>query len=392
MCAMQRNYSISARAGTEHPSTSVGDDWKIVHTQPTDLTIYAVLSTLATDRRAALQEQHGLKSVARLQGAEEGFFNVRRDLEYGGLCASRLAACYLAHAAQDPGAEPLPPNEFDRQMTGVWHLEGGRAILHRTPHKFASFAFGPKWLALTLPNGPDRTIWPHYASYLGLIDNEAPTQKQAEYIRLSPPPHDDGLWVVGRLNRCNGKIQHDFAFISPEANVTIYVERLRYEKGHHPRTRETGIIGHEYDIGSNHRTLFGRFGSLEIQGTGGEETTHELATDWLNVGNRIGYVMKRFPKSQNIIRYHDLAGGSGRVPKLQEWFSLVGNVSKSDAREQWTCIVTYPNQSAREMATLAEDVQFRVHEDAATVTIPSECGPVLDAIHVDLRDCCVRNE
>lgn len=362
-----------------------GNDWKIVHTQPTDLPIYAVLSILTNDPRAALLEERGLERVTRLQKAEDGFFNVRRDLEYGGLCASRLVACYLARTAHGPGATPLPPDEFDRQMTGVWHLEGGRAILHRTPGKFASFAFGPKWLALTLPGGPDRTVWPHYASYLGLIDGEAPTEKQAVEIHFSPPSYGDSFWVIGRLNRCSGKVRHDFAFISPAADVTIYVERLRYQDGFRPDTRETGIIGHEYDISSNHRTLFGRFGSLQIQGTGGEAKTHELATDWLNVGNRIGYVIKRLPDMKNVVRYHDITNGTGRVPKLQEWFSLIGdaNIGSSSGDDQWACLVTYPNRSAEETERLAETVRFQADANTAVVSFRSEADPESTTLRVD---------
>jgi hypothetical protein len=347
---------------------------------------------VAGDRRAALQEQRGLEGVARLQVAEGGFFNVRRDLEYGGLCATRLAACYLAHGAGGAGAEPLPPDQFDRQMTGVWHLEGGRAILHRTPGKFASFAFGPKWLALTLPAGPDRTVWPHYASYLGLIDGEAPTENQADRIRFSPPPYDNGFWAVGRLNRCRGKAQHDFALISPATDVTIYVERLRYHEGFHARTRESGIVGHEYEVGSNVRTLFGRFGAVEVEGTGGEEKIHEWVTDWLNVGNRIGYAVKRFPEAQNVVRYHDFAGGTGRVPKLQEWFSLIGdaNGQAMPDGEQWACLVTFPNRSAEETRVLAEGVLFQTNGEAATVSVSlgTTAGPT--TYHVDFSEGITR--
>lgn len=371
-----------------------GNDWKIVHTQPTDLPIYAVLSIVADDRRAALQEERGLHWVERLQSAEDGFFNVRRDLEYGGLCASRLAACYLAHAAHGAGTEPLLPDQFDRQMTGVWHLEGGQAILHRSADKLASFAFGPKWLALTLPSGADRSVWPHYASYLGLIDGEAPTEKQAERIRLSPPPYDDGFWAVGRLNRCGGKVQHDFAFISPAASVTIYVERLRYQEGLLTSLRETGIIGHEYDVGSNRRTLFGQFGSLEVQGIGGEEKIHELATNWLNVGNRIGYVVRRFPESQNVVRYHDSTGGSGRVPKLQEWFSLIGDTSEETmpTGERWASVVTYPNRLAEDTGRLAKRVQFQIEAGRAAISTPFDMDGKSTTVHVDLGTGNVRLE
>lgn len=370
-----------------------GNDWKIVHTQPTDLPIYAILSIVAGERLAALQEQRGLAWLERLQEAEDGFFNVRRDLEYGGLCATRLVACYMAHATCGAGAEPVLPEAFDKQISGVWRLDGGRAVLHRSKDKFASFAFGPKWLALTLPSGPDRAVWPHYASYLGLIDGEAPTEKRAERIQLSPPPYDDGFWVVGRLNRCDGMVQYDFAFASPNNDVTLYVERIRCRGGFHATTCETGIVGHEYDIGSNSRTLFGRFGSLEVQGSGGTERTHELATDWLNVGNRIGYVVKRFPDSQNVVRYHDLTQGSGRVPKLQEWFSLIGSADATlSASERWACVVTYPNRCSDAMKALAEETRFERIGDGVRVSAASGRMSESTTFRVDFSNATVVNE
>ena len=365
-----------------------GNDWKLVHTQPTDLPIYAVQSILSGDRRAALQERRGLDRVARLQAAEDGFFGVRRDLEYGGLCASRLIVCTLAHAANGTGAEPLLPDEFDRQMTSVRRLPGGRAVLHRTPDKFASFAFGPKWMALTVPAGADRAVWPHYASYLGVIDGEAPSKRQAERIRLSPPSRQDAFWAAGRLQRCDGKVEHDFAFVSPATSLTVYVERLRYPNDFRPRRRETGIVGHEYEIGSNRRNVFGRFGSLELQGYGGEQKTHELPTDWLQVGDRIGYVVKRFPETPNVVRYHDTKGGNGRVPKLQEWFSLIGDADECSGKveEQWACIVTIPNPTEQETGRCAGAVKFEVVGAKARVELPQRGETETPVIHVDFAD------
>ncbi len=364
-----------------------GNDWKTIYSQPTDLPIYAFLSMMADDRRAALLEQQALEMVARLQASEDGYFNVRRDIEYGGLCATRLAACYLGHAAAGAGAEPLPIDEFDRETTGVWRLDEGRAILHRTPAKFASFAFGPKWLALTMPSGPDRAIWPHYASYLGVINGEAPTPQQAASIRLSPPDHDTGFWAVGQLERCKKKVRQDFAFVSPAGDVTIYVQRLRFSDGAGPYSCETGVIGHEYMVGSNRRTLFGRFGSLEVEGVGGSKQTHELASDWLNLGGRIGYVVKRFPESANVVRYHDLAKGTGRVPKLQEWLSLIGDPNDTipGPEPKWACVVTYPNRSAKETAALAGSVTFKASGDCATVVVPCGSGGDRTTIGVDFE-------
>ena len=60
------------------------------------------------------------------------------------------------------------------------------------------------------------------------------------------------------------------------------------------------------------------------------------------------------------MEYHDFAGATGRVPKLQEWFSLVADVPAE--AEEWVCIVTFPNQSASATKRRAESVSFRVDE------------------------------
>ena len=79
------------------PISFGGNDWKIVHTQCTDIVIHSLLSLLRGDAVAAHLEQVSLATLRAIQQEEGGFYNVRRDLEYGGFCATRLMACYLAH-------------------------------------------------------------------------------------------------------------------------------------------------------------------------------------------------------------------------------------------------------------------------------------------------------
>jgi hypothetical protein len=223
-----------------------GNDWKIFHSQPTDLVIYALLCTTEGDRRAAWVEQTGLPWVGRMQKAEDGYFNVRRDLEYGGLCATRLLACYLAHAVVGPGAQPLSDDQFHRAASGVRLLPAGKAIVHRTPTKFASLAWRRKRLALSLPTGGNWVVWPHFASHLGLLEGEAPSESRARLVRIRQELMPEGFWGVGQLSRLKGRVRHDFAFVSPPSDVTFYFERIRAAPDFRYTERETGIVGHEY--------------------------------------------------------------------------------------------------------------------------------------------------
>jgi hypothetical protein len=376
-------YRCSAWDGA--PVFFGGNDWKTFHSQPIDLVIYALLAMAAGDRRAAYLEQTGLTWLRRMQQSESGYFNVRRDLEYGGACATRLLACYLAHAALGAGAEPLSAEEFDRSASGVRLLPAGKAIVHRTPTKFASLAWGRKRMALSFPRDGNWIVWPHFASYLSLVGGEAPSEDRARLVRISHRLMADGFWGVGRLSRLKGRAQHDFAFVSPPADVTFYFERIRAAPDFRYTERETGIVGHEYELGTNHREIHGRFGSVQVEGVGSQSGIREMATDWLNLGDRVGYVVRRLPDTENVVRYHDQSRGSGRVPKLQEWLSLVSGVaSKGTAAadadgkatsDQWACIVTYLNQTAEETRRSSREISFRVDSDVAICGAPIGADP-----------------
>jgi hypothetical protein len=379
---------LACSAWDGSPVYFAGNDWKIYHSQATDIVIYAVMGILADDRRASYLEEIALDWLRQMQQTEGGYYNVRRDIEYGGLCATRLIACYLAHAASDEWTLPLAEIGFDRGQTGVKHLPHGKAILHRTPTKFASFTWGPKRMALALPKNGNWVVWPHYASYLGLINGKEPSIRDARVVQLNRSIGADRFTVTGTLKRIDGQVAHDVSFASLPNDVTVYVERLTSEKGFRFTSRQTGIIGHEYDVGTNERTLHGRFGSLQVVGVGGEAKVHEWHTDWLNLGDRVGYVVRRVEGHDNIVRYHDLAKGSGRVPKLQEWFSLIGDRDPASLANQgdWACVVTFLNQPATETAEWVRRVDFRVDGDAAICRVGD------NLVSVDFSDTGTRIE
>ena len=358
-----------------------GNDWKIFHSQATDVVLYAMVNLLTGDARAAYVEQTALDWLRRIQQHENGYYNVRRDLEYGGFCATRLISCYLAHAALGEGAKPLSADEFDRRVSGVRHLGHGRAILHRTPTKFVSFSWGPKRMALALPQQGNWVIWPHFASYLGIIHGKDASERNAKLTVLHPDIGDHCFAVAGTLTRFDGQVTQQFAYASLEKDVTVYVERLTIADGFRLTARETGVVGHEYALGTNTRELRGSFGKMQVVSLGGRANVHELNSDWLNVGNRVGYVVRRTPGRENLIRYHDLTKGRGRVPKLLEWFSLIGDRAPGAWASQgdWACVVTFLNQPSAVTADWARRVQFEVEGDVATCRIGG------DVVRVDFE-------
>ncbi|MFV1968284.1 MAG: hypothetical protein ACC628_22905 [Pirellulaceae bacterium] len=376
---------LACSAWDGSPVYFAGNDWKICHSQATDVVIYAVMGILADDRRAAFLEETALDWLRQIQRAESGYYNVRRDLEYGGLCATRLITCYVTHAASDEAASPMDELEFDRRQNGVKYLPDAKAILQRTPTKFASFTWGPKRMALALPKNGNWVVWPHFASYLGRINGREPSQRDADMAKLNHRIGSDRFAVTGTLRRIDGHVAHDFSFASLPNDMTVYVERLTSEKDFRIVSRQTGIIGHEYDIGTNERTLYGRFGARRLVGVGGEAKVHEWHTDWLNLGDRVGYVVCRAEGHDNIVRYHDLTKGSGRVPKLQEWFSLIGDRGPV-ALADWACVVTFLNQPAAETAEWVRRVDFRVDGHAATCRVGDY------SVNIDFKDTVTRIE
>jgi hypothetical protein len=90
-----------------------------------------------------------------------------------------------------------------------------------------------------------------------------------------------------------------------------------------------------------------------------------METDWLNIDDRVGYVVKRLPDIPNVMRYHDDTRGQGRVPKLQEWISLVGERDRRThgRHPQWACVVTSLNEPRQRTAEEARRVQFTADGD-----------------------------
>jgi len=350
-----------------------GTDWKIYHEHCSEIVLYTMLSLQTADRRAAFLEATALAWLTRQQQAEGGYYNVRRDLEYGGLCATRLIVCCLAHGLIGPPPEPITAADFDGLATGTRHLSAGRTVVHRTAGKFASFTWAQKRMALALPRDGTWVIWPHFASYLGIFDGQDSSHRNARLENIDVDVQPDGFRISGALLRCKGQLIQDFCFASPPGDYTVYIERLQTEKDFRPPSRETGVIGLEYPLGSNHRVLAGPWGTVKTTGYGGQARVHALHGNWLNIDNQVGYVVLRSGGRGNVIRYHDESQGFGRVPQLQEWISLVGEPdAEPPANPRWDCVVTFLNQTAKDTERWATRVQFSVQDRQAQCTIGEE--------------------
>jgi len=218
-------------------------------------------------------------------------------------CDASVPGCRAHAKKRKPTPAPLP------------FLKYGQAILHRTPSKFVSFAWGSKRMALALPREGNWVAWPHYASYLGLIDGKDGSRRSKTTLTgLQYTIEPTRFSVMGTLHRLKDKVTQDFAIVSLEKDVAVYIERLRAKPGFQPKSRETGVIGHEYPLESNRRTLYGQFGQREVVGVGNEKRVHLLESDWLNLGGKVvtSFVVATVTKTSYVITTRRRPSGACR--------------------------------------------------------------------------------
>ncbi|WP_425395380.1 hypothetical protein [Aeoliella sp.] len=346
-----------------------GNDWRLYETQCSDVILYNMLARTVGNREAAYLERVALDSIAERQQVEDGFYNGRRDLEYGGLCATRLIGCYLTHATATSGLEVASEDEFEQFASGVRHLTAAKSVVHRTPSKFASFSWAQQRMALTLPK-KDTVVWPHYHSNLGVIDNRGASQRHSKLRHLELDQQENSFRVTGSLDRADDKVVQDFYFASPAADYTVYVERIRIAEGHTVNRRWTGLIGVQPSLGDEAVSIQTADGEFKLLSKGGEKQSHRFVSDWLNVGGSIGYVVKRSTTTPNEILVQDKIEFDARRPHLQEWVSLVANDEPlAGPTEDWACVVALPNSDAAQTRKARNQVRFEVHGDTATVTV-----------------------
>ena len=350
-----------------------GNDWRIYETQCSDILIYAALRQLTGDRQAAYLEDVALEHLLRRQQAEGGYYNGRRDLEYGGMCATRLISCYAMHVLNDTLTPSGTEQQFGAVANGVTRLEAARSVLHRTPDKFASFTWAQKRMALAIPSDESSVVWPHFTSYTGVINAEHSSDRYCQLRNLAVSTGDNEFSVYGTLVRCKGTLFHDFFYASPPGALTVYAERLRPQNGFQLQYRKTGIVGLDYAIGSNQRTLFGDFGSVTATGFDSPKQTIPLKSRWLNIDNRIGYVVCRSDDRDNLMLYHAKNQIDPRRPHLQESIALVSEDSNNRVLENhWACVVTFLNQTANQTRSLAEKVQLSIDGTTAKLQLGGE--------------------
>jgi len=341
------------------------NDWRVIHTQATDIISYAVISLLNDDAAAAYLENVAIDYLLSLQQQNKGYLNFRRDLEWSGFAATRLINAWLLHAILGAGSTPLLEAEFDSLYNNVTYFPYGNTVIHRTSTKFASFSWNAYFLALSLNKNGSWQNWPRESSYIGLINGSEAGRKEATIESIHPEINDDGFTITGKFKRNAKEISliQDVSFTSLHGDITVYIERLTKLSGS-ITSRETGLVGHEFELGEPERILYTDEGTTIVSIDGNESM--KMHSNWLNIGDKTGYVVCR-KGMENIMTYHH----STERNRNCDYINLIGEGS-SEWKNDWACVVTFLNQDQAETATWAENIAFEVDGNSATCKIGNQ--------------------
>jgi hypothetical protein len=129
-------------------------------------------------------------------------------------------------------------------------------------------------------------------------------------------------------------------------------------------SRETGLVGHEFELGEQARILYTDEGTTlaSINGNG----SINMHSNWLNIGGKIGYVVCR-SGVENMMTYHH----STERNRSCDYINLIGENSP-DWKNDWACVVTFLNQVQSETATWADNIVFKVEGNSATCQIGNQ--------------------
>jgi len=341
------------------------NDWRIIHSQAVDVLSYAAFSLLRDDKASGYLEDVAVDYVLSLQRTNNGYFNFRRDLEWSGLAATRLINTCLLHSIIGNESKSLSGEEYDKLYNNITYFPSSKTIIHRTSTKFSSFSWGSSILGVSLNKNGNWQNWPRESSYIGIINGIEAKKKNIMIDYINHNIDNKSFNVIGRFRRNSQgtALIQDVSFTSLQGDTNVYIERLTKMTGS-VKSRETGIIGHAFELGDPDRIIYSNGNSLPISAHGIGEIA--LSSNWLNIGGKIGYVICRNGQ-KNVITYHSVTDKGRNC----DYINLIGE-DRSDWKSDWACVVTFLNQNQIQTAECAKAVVFKVNGSSATCEINGE--------------------
>jgi len=350
-----------------------GQDWW-PHRHDVPLMFAGFMNVLGSDPDAAYLEIAALRFFARMHGRfPDGRAYDPREFNYANAeeeMFCRYAELYLLHRMLGDGPAPSTPDEFIRNQCGVHYYRAGGFVTHRTPEKFASFAWRNG--AMGLVYAADRTLdntWltaPSTRGLVGYIHCEGLEDGDPVLEEHRVDTTDSGFAVTARFTRCEGKIEQWLAMISLPGPAVVYLERLVAREPVTVTEVATGTVGILNEDGPgivpNRRTLYHDKGQDTVIGASDEPARLiNLEGKWINVDSRFGVV-----SSRDALVYRD--NNAYDTARLEE--TIIGNrlvdVGPVEAGREFSrcALLIVPNQP--NTATARSRLLF-----------PADTGPIL---------------
>jgi len=204
-----------------------------------------------------------------------------------------LTQNYLMFRFFGDGGNPVPDEQLERTLAGVFASEHGKFAVHRTPHAISSFSWRttgkqPLVMGLTMPLDQDVLCYPMPWSYVGQVRELAAKAQLRVHSHLCAV-RDDGFAILLELGWCSGKVRQNCAFVSLPDGRTVYLEERHATTDVTIDLATSGNVTWFDDPRWIHqkqsREWFAESGRLKPA----PGTVHHGS--WLNVDDRLGYVV-----------------------------------------------------------------------------------------------------
>ncbi|NIA15924.1 MAG: hypothetical protein GWP08_17820 [Nitrospiraceae bacterium] len=279
-----------------------GQDWW-PHRHDVPLMFSGMMNVLAADPEAAFLERGALDFLERMHGRfDDGRAWDPREFNYANAeeeLACRYAELYLLHRLYGDGPEPVSFDVFEARQAGVHRYDAGGFVTHRTPGRFASFAWKNGAMGLVFPGQRARdNTWftsPSERGLVGRISCEGleDTTPVVEAHRVDVTP--GGFRAAARIARCEGKVEQSVAMITFPGPLVVWFERLIAREAVQVNEIATGTVPvlneDAVPISINRRVLNHAEGRDVIRGASGDPARLlKFRSYWANIDGRMGVI------------------------------------------------------------------------------------------------------
>lgn len=280
-----------------------GQDWW-PHRHDCPLAFGGLASVLMQDRESAYLERAALDVFLKLHSRfPDGAAFHPREYNYPNLeeeMMARYSELYLAHRYFGE-LQPVTRQQYQQNVSTAREFGPGGFVIHRTPEKFASFAWVNNAMGLVFPQGDTWFTSPDTRSMLGHIRVQGVQDSQPRLLRHKAQVLDGeaGFSFVAAFERAGGAVLQEIAMVSLAEAPVLYVERLTALRDLEMDGWGTGT--HVYlnedapPVARNYRTITTPGSSFNVTGLSEEpQEVIPLSGPWVSVDGRLG--IRRAPQ------------------------------------------------------------------------------------------------